>query len=93
TYADRRQALLELWASRADNTEGTMVAAVVAEFLRQEVQDSAHPITTAELAAANARAAPVRFLNLDESGQAMPPPAPTDPPASEPHNEAGDDPG
>lgn len=65
TPAARREALLTFWATRSDTREGALVARVVGDFLRYEVQPSAEPVTAAELARANALAAPIRTLTLD----------------------------
>lgn len=71
--AQRRAAMLELWASRADSPEGEMVAQVVADFLEHVVQQSAEPVTAAEQEAANARAGGVRRLALPGLSEAPTP--------------------
>lgn len=83
THAERRAALLDLWASRSDTPEGAMVARVVADFLEHEVQASPHPVTAAEQAAANAQAAGVRTLSLSGT-QPAPAAAPAEPPEPAP---------
>lgn len=60
----RRAAMLDLWATRADGPEGHMVAQVVADYLEHVVQASPDPVTPAEQDAANARAGGVRLLDL-----------------------------
>ena len=66
TPAERRQAILTFWATRADNEEGTAVRGVVSDFVRFVVQESETPATAEEIAAAEARCG---------CGPLLPPPA------------------
>lgn len=52
---ERRAAVLDYWATRASTKEGRLVCDAVALWLRETVQDSAHPAGTAEIAEAEAR--------------------------------------
>ena len=54
TPADRRAALLAFWASRTKTPEGERVRQLTADFIEHVVQDSPWPVTTAEIAAAEA---------------------------------------
>jgi hypothetical protein len=51
---DRRQALFELWDSRADTPEGQAARAVILAFIRGEVMTSADPYPPEELSRLNA---------------------------------------
>ncbi len=53
TYAERRAALFEYWASRTDTLWGRQVRQTVLAFCRAVVQPSAHPFTAEELARLN----------------------------------------
>ena len=65
TPTERRAAILEFWVSRACTPEGAAAREVAADFLRYEVQPSAHPVTPAELAAVNARSPCGDVLRLE----------------------------
>jgi len=52
SHAERRMAILTFWASRACTPEGLRAREVTADFLRYEIQSSAHPVTAEEKAAA-----------------------------------------
>ena len=62
--ASRRVHLLHYWATRTESVWGDQVREVVEAFLIGVVQESAHPITAAELAAANAGLSEDRQLVL-----------------------------
>ncbi len=49
----RRAAILDLWSSRACNTEGGQVREIVADFVHYEIQQSEAPAPAAEIRAAN----------------------------------------
>ncbi len=55
TPEQRRVAILEFWATRADTPEGAAVRAVVSDFVRLVIQESDTPATPAEIAAAEAQ--------------------------------------
>lgn len=55
TYAERRAALVDLWATRADTPEGADVMRGIEAFVRSEVEDGPNAFTPEELAAAAAR--------------------------------------
>jgi len=65
--SERRQAILQLWASRSCTPEGAQVRQVVMDFLRFEVQASPTPATTAEIDSANAQNRCGDILKLDTS--------------------------
>ena len=48
-YTERRQDLLDLWASRTCTPEGNQAAEIIASFLEYEVQESLHPIQQEEI--------------------------------------------
>jgi hypothetical protein len=52
TPAERREAILELWADRACTEEGAAARRIIADHIALEVQHSAHPAPAAELSAA-----------------------------------------
>lgn len=83
TPRERRVALLEFWASRADTPEGAMVAQVVADFLELVVQTSPDPVTADELQAANQRAGGTRRLALPGAVSTSAAPS-TSPPVADP---------
>lgn len=56
TPGDRRAAVLELWATRADTPEGEAVRRAVEAWLGAVVQASPHPVTAEERRAAEAAA-------------------------------------
>jgi hypothetical protein len=73
TPADRRQAILTFWATRADTPEGELVRNAVESFLAAEIQSSPFPVTAAEIAAAHTACACSARLSLapmplDEGG-------------------------
>jgi hypothetical protein len=51
-YSDRRAAILTFWASRACTPEGAAARELAADFVRYEIQASAHPVPADEQAAA-----------------------------------------
>lgn len=53
--ADRRAAILEFWATRADTPEGAAVRQVTGDFIQYVIQDSPFPATAEEIQAAEAR--------------------------------------
>lgn len=55
TYAERRAAIVELWATRADTPEGADVMRGIEAFVRSEVEGGPNAFTPEELAAAAAR--------------------------------------
>jgi hypothetical protein len=55
SYEDRRAAVLEFWVSRTCSDWGEAARQVTEDFMRYEIQQSAHPFTAAELASVNAR--------------------------------------
>ena len=55
TYAERRAALVDLWATRADTPEGADVMRGIEAFVRSEVEGGPNAFTPEELAAATAR--------------------------------------
>lgn len=84
TPADRRQAFLDFWGSRACTNEGALVRRAVSDFLAYEVQESAHPVTEAERSAANAAATCGARLDFGPS----PAPAPAAPATPSPAEKA-----
>jgi len=56
TFAQRRAAVLDYWATRADTPEGRDVCRRVETWLEEEVMSSEHPVTPEEQAAANDKA-------------------------------------
>jgi hypothetical protein len=56
TKAERRAAVLDFWATRADTPEGEQTREAVAAWLDATVQASADPLTEAEIADAEKRA-------------------------------------
>jgi hypothetical protein len=54
TPEERRLAIVTFWASRACTPEGAAARQTAADFLQYVVQDSAHPVTAEERAAAEA---------------------------------------
>ncbi len=69
TVAERKEALLDFWNSRADNTWGDRVRVTVEGFMRGVVQYSDDPFTKAEIAAFNAQRNCARVLDLDAPWQ------------------------
>jgi hypothetical protein len=55
TPLERKAALIEFWASRADTPEGDQVRALVRDFLLYEVSESPWPVTEADRAVARER--------------------------------------
>lgn len=55
TYAERRAAIVELWATRADTPEGADVMRGIEAFVRAEIEEGPNAFTPEELAAAAAR--------------------------------------
>lgn len=55
TPAERRQALLDHWATRTCTPEGDQVRTLIVRYLEHEVQPSEWPVTEGELVATNAR--------------------------------------
>lgn len=55
TYAERRAAIVELWATRADTPEGADVMRGIEAFVHSEVEGGPNAFTPEELAAATAR--------------------------------------
>lgn len=53
--AERRAAVVEYWATRPDSRDGRMAQRVVADWVSQVVQNSAHPFTAEELRQASRR--------------------------------------
>jgi len=53
TPMERRDTIMDFWASRACVPEGEAVRAVAADFIVEEIQNSAHPASAAEIASAN----------------------------------------
>lgn len=53
--ADRRQAVLDLWATRTETEMGRLTMSRIADWLQGTVQASDHPLTDAEIAQAEAR--------------------------------------
>lgn len=78
TPAERRQAILKFWATRADNEEGSAVRGVVADFVRFVVQESDTPAPPEEIAAAEALCSCGSLLPAEpppsSPGSAGPPP-------------------
>lgn len=62
TAAQRRQAILAYWASRADSPEGHEVARVIQTFIQEVLMKSEQPPTDEEIAAANQLAGGLRRL-------------------------------
>jgi hypothetical protein len=61
----RRAAILDYWVSRTDNPWGDAVREAVEAFIEGEIQPSPFPMTAAEVAAANARRAGLRTLEIE----------------------------
>jgi hypothetical protein len=55
SHAERRAAVLEFWITRTCSDWGQAARQVTEDFIRYEIQESAHPFTAAELAEVNAR--------------------------------------
>jgi hypothetical protein len=49
----RQAAILDLWSNRACSVEGEAARQVIGDFIRHEIQHSAHPISAHELSKAN----------------------------------------
>lgn len=74
TAAQRRQAILAYWASRADTPEGHLVAGAIEEFILRVIQTSGSPASQDELDQANALAGGVRSFAPQGWPTATPPP-------------------
>ena len=55
-YAQRREELINLWATRTCTPEGNIASEVIGSFLEYEVQESQYPLTREEIAEAKNRA-------------------------------------
>lgn len=66
TRAERRQALLSHWSTRACSPEGDAAAERIALFLEREVGESEHPMTAAEVRHAEHVETCDRVLKLGE---------------------------
>lgn len=62
-HAERRQRVLAMWLNTTDNSDGERVREMVEVFIDDVVQASAHPLTQAEIASANAQHPWARVLD------------------------------
>lgn len=66
---ERRAVLLSFWSGRACTPEGAQARELVEDFLNYVVQDSPHPVTAEEQAAASAESYCGLTLTLDSPGR------------------------
>ncbi len=64
TWRDKRAAALDFWSGRLDSPEGRVVSRTIESWLRNTVQNSEHPVTDEERAAAEARREDGRELDI-----------------------------